>query len=223
MSATESKIKLNLSGKGTNIGIVHTIADGIARVKGLRDVQAGEMVFFGFTLLNQNIVAQNVKGMVLNLENDFVGVVVFGNERAIKKGMTVFRSESIVDISVGASLLGRVVDSLGEPLDGGEALKDVQKRRIEVKAPGITDRESVSEPLQTGLKAVDSLIPIGRGQRELIIGDRQTGKTSIAIDTMINQKSLTVKQVKCIYVGIGQKKINYCSNCRAIKKIKCIR
>jgi len=202
----DSKIKLNLASKGTNIGTVFTIADGIARVKGLRDVQAGEMVYFGFTLFNKNIIVKNVKGMVLNLENDFVGVVVFGNERAIRKGMTVFRSKSIVDIAVGASLLGRVVDSLGEPLDGGEPMKDVQRRRIEVKAPGITDRESVSEPLQTGLKAVDSLIPIGRGQRELIIGDRQTGKTSIAIDTMINQKNLTTKQVRCIYVGIGQKR-----------------
>ena len=194
-----------------HIGHVYSIADGIAIVTGLKNVQAGEMVIFGAlqkTDSNETIIKinKNVKGMVLNLEYNTVGVVVFGNEQSVRGGMLVIRTNAIVDIAVGNDLLGRVVDALGEPLDGGATLVDVTRKRIEVKAPGIIERKSVSEPMQTGLKAVDSLIPIGRGQRELIIGDRQTGKTAIAIDTIINQKNLGSKAVKCIYVGIGQKR-----------------
>lgn len=192
------------------IGYVYSIADGIANVTGLKNVQAGEMVVFGNLVdeTNDNISvnAQSTKGMVLNLEYDSVGVVVFGNESSVRGGMVVMRTNSIVDISVGYETLGRIVDSLGNPLDGGQAINSNIKSKVEVKAPGIIGRESVSEPVQTGLKAIDSLIPIGRGQRELIIGDRQTGKTAIAIDTIINQKNLIENQIKCIYVGIGQKR-----------------
>ena len=190
------------------IGYVFSIADGIARVYGLKNVQAGEMVIFTRDVRDDNSgnVSNDILGMVLNLEYNTVGIVVFGSEQSVRSDMLVIRTNSIVDINVGESLLGRIIDSLGEPIDGGEPLKNTKRRRVEMKAPGIIARESVSEPLQTGIKAVDSLIPIGRGQRELIIGDRQTGKTAIAIDTIINQKSLLIKQVKCIYVGIGQKR-----------------
>jgi len=148
----------------------------------------------------------DIKGMVLNLEYNTVGIVVFGNEQSVRSGMIVVRTNSIVDIGVSEGLLGRIVDALGEPIDGGAAITGAKKQRVEIKAPGILARESVSEPLQTGLKSVDSLIPIGRGQRELIIGDRQTGKTAIAVDAIINQKNLKIKQLKCIYVGVGQKR-----------------
>jgi len=183
------------------IGRVISVGDGIARVHGLQNVQAGEMVEF----------ATGVKGMALNLENDNVGVVIFGSDTNIKEGETVKRTGAIVDVPVGKGMLGRVVDALGQPIDGKGPLKDVQKRRVELKAPGIIARKSVHEPMQTGLKAVDSLVPIGRGQRELIIGDRQTGKTAIAIDTILNQKSLnqsTDEKVKlyCVYVAVGQKR-----------------
>ena len=184
------------------IGKVLAIGDGIARVHGLQRVQAGEMVEF----------SSGLRGMALNLENDNVGVVVFGNDRAIKEGDTVKRTGAIIDIGVGDGLLGRVVDGLGDPVDGkGPITGDVTRQRIEVKAPGIIARQSVHEPMESGLKAVDSLVPVGRGQRELIIGDRQTGKTAVAIDTIINQKSINAmgdksKSLYCIYVAVGQKR-----------------
>ena len=185
----------------TEVGQVLSIGDGIARIHGLDNVQAGEMVAF----------ADGTKGMALNLENDNVGVVLFGGDCAIKEGDTVKRTKTIVDVPVGKSLLGRVVDALGNPIDGKGNIESEKRSRIEVKAPGIIPRKSVSEPMQTGLKAIDSLIPVGRGQRELIIGDRQTGKTAIAIDAIINQKSINEgsdesKKLYCVYVGIGQKR-----------------
>uniref|UniRef100_A0A803W8N7 ATP synthase subunit alpha n=1 Tax=Ficedula albicollis TaxID=59894 RepID=A0A803W8N7_FICAL len=182
-------------------GRVLSIGDGIARVYGLRNVQAEEMVEF----------SSGLKGMSLNLEPDNVGVVVFGNDRLIKEGDVVKRTGAIVDVPVGEELLGRVVDALGNPIDGKGAIASKSRRRVGLKAPGIIPRISVREPMQTGIKAVDSLVPIGRGQRELIIGDRQTGKTSIAIDTIINQKRFNdgtdeKKKLYCIYVAIGQKR-----------------
>ena len=186
----------------SEIGKVLSVGDGIARVYGLDNVQAGEMVEF----------EDESKGMALNLENDNVGVVIFGDDRKIKEGDTVKRTNSIVDAPVGKELLGRVVDGLGNPIDGkGSLSSKVQRKRVEVKAPGIIPRQSVSEPMQTGLKSIDTLIPIGRGQRELIIGDRQTGKTAVAIDAIINQKKINdsndeKKKLYCIYVAIGQKR-----------------
>jgi len=186
----------------SEIGKVLSVGDGIARVYGLDNVQAGEMVEF----------QDGSKGMALNLESDNVGIVIFGNDRSIKEGDTVKRTGAIVDVPVGKELLGRVVDALGNPIDGKENLKKgIKRKRVEVKAPGIIPRKSVSEPMQTGLKAIDSLIPVGRGQRELIIGDRQTGKTAVAIDTIINQKKINEssdekKKLYCIYVAIGQKR-----------------
>jgi len=184
------------------VGKVLSVGDGIARVYGLNNIKAGEMVVFS---------AHEIRGMALNLENDNVGIVIFGNDTLIKEGDIVKRTDFIVDVPVGEGLLGRVVDGLGNPIDGKGALENVTRRRVEVKAPGIIPRKSVHEPMQTGLKVVDSLVPIGRGQRELIIGDRQTGKTAIAIDTIINQKSLfegkdDTKKLYCIYVAIGQKR-----------------
>ena len=185
----------------TEVGQVLSVGDGIARVYGLDNVQAGEMVEF----------SDGSKGMVLNLENDNVGVVIFGDDRHIKEGDVVKRTGAIVDAPVGKELLGRVVDALGNPIDGKGALdKKLKRNKVEVKAPGIIPRQSVNEPVQTGLKAIDSLIPIGRGQRELIIGDRQTGKTAVAIDTIINQKEINQggdekKKLYCVYVAIGQK------------------
>ncbi|MBM3485743.1 MAG: F0F1 ATP synthase subunit alpha [Alphaproteobacteria bacterium] len=183
------------------VGQVLSVGDGIARIHGLDKVQAGEMVEFD----------GGIRGMALNLESDNVGVVIFGDDRTIKEGDTVRRTGAIVDVPVGRGLLGRVVDGLGNPIDGKGPIQDAQRRRVEVKAPGIIPRKSVHEPMQTGLKAIDSLIPIGRGQRELIIGDRQTGKTAVAIDTIINQKgpnSGTDEKAKlyCIYVAVGQKR-----------------
>ena len=186
----------------SEIGKVLSVGDGIARVYGLDNVQAGEMVEFD----------DGSKGMALNLESDNVGVVIFGDDRRIKEGDTVKRTNSIVDAPVGKELLGRVVDGLGNPIDGkGNLSNKVQRKRVEVKAPGIIPRQSVNEPMQTGLKSIDTLIPIGRGQRELIIGDRQTGKTAVAIDTIINQKAINEtddekKKLYCIYVAIGQKR-----------------
>ena len=186
----------------SEIGKVLSVGDGIARVYGLDNVQAGEMVEF----------SDGTKGMALNLESDNVGIVIFGDDKVIKEGDTVKRTGAIVDVPVGKELLGRVVDALGNPIDGKEALKKgIERKRVEVKAPGIIPRKSVNEPMQTGLKAIDSLIPIGRGQRELIIGDRQTGKTAVAIDTIINQKKINEsddekKKLYCIYVAIGQKR-----------------
>ena len=186
----------------SEIGKVLSVGDGIARVYGLDNVQAGEMVVF----------QDNSKGMALNLENDNVGIVIFGDDKSIKEGDTVKRTGAIVDVPVGKELLGRVVDALGNPIDGKENLdKNIQRKRVEVKAPGIIPRKSVGEPMQTGLKAIDSLIPVGRGQRELIIGDRQTGKTAVAIDAIINQKKINEssdekKKLYCVYVAIGQKR-----------------
>ena len=186
----------------SEVGQVLSVGDGIARVYGLDNVQAGEMVEF----------SSGVKGMALNLENDNVGVVIFGDDRLIKEGDVVKRTKTIVDAPVGKNLLGRVVDALGNPIDGkGDLDKKIERKRVDVKAPGIIPRQSVNQPMQTGLKAIDSLIPIGRGQRELIIGDRQTGKTAIAIDTIINQKEINKSDEKkdklyCIYVAIGQKR-----------------
>lgn len=183
------------------IGRILSVGDGIARVYGLNKIQSGEMVEF----------ANGMKGMALNLENDNVGVVCFGNDSAVKEGDIVKRTGSIVDVPVGKGMLGRVVDALGSPIDGKGALTDVLRRRVEIKAPGIISRKSVHEPMQTGIKAVDSLVPIGRGQRELIIGDRQTGKTAIAIDTIMNQKQINTgtdesKKLYCVYVAVGQKR-----------------
>ena len=186
----------------TEVGQVLSVGDGIARVYGLDNVQAGEMVEF----------SGGIKGMALNLESDNVGVVIFGDDRSIKEGDVVKRTGAIVDAPVGKSLLGRVVDALGNPIDGkGDLDKNIEKKRVDVKAPGIIPRQSVNQPMQTGLKAIDSLIPVGRGQRELIIGDRQTGKTAVAIDTIINQKEINKsgnekEKLYCIYVAIGQKR-----------------
>ena len=188
-------------GSKSAAGEVLTVGDGIARVSYLQDVKAGEMVEFP---------ASGVKGMVLNLERDSVGVVIFGRDNSVKEGDLVVRTHKIMSLNVGMGLLGRVVDGLGNPIDGGESVSNVQPSLIEVKAPGIIVRKSVHQPMQTGIKAVDSLLPIGRGQRELIIGDRQTGKTAIGVDTIINQKSSNLKlntsKLYCIYVAIGQKK-----------------
>src|SRR5471032_1956805 len=182
-------------------GQVVAVGDGIATVYGLDNIQAGEMVEFG----------DGVKGMALNLASDNVGVVIFGDDRTVKEGDTVKRTNTIMDTPVGKGLLGRVVDGLGNPIDSKGPLKDVTRSRVEVKAPGIIARKSVHEPMSTGIKAIDSLIPIGRGQRELIIGDRQTGKTAIAIDAILNQKAANAgtdesKKLYCVYVAIGQKR-----------------
>lgn len=183
------------------VGQVLSIGDGVARVFGLDNVRAGEMVEF----------QSGVKGMALNLESDNVGVVIFGDDRSIREGDMVKRTGTIVEVPVGRGLLGRVVDALGNPIDGKGPLQDVKMTRVEVKAPSIIPRQSVNEPMQTGLKAIDSLVPVGRGQRELIIGDRQTGKTAVALDTFINQKAVNQgsdesKKLYCIYVAIGQKR-----------------
>jgi len=193
-------------------GTVISIGDGIARVFGLMKVQAGEMVEF----------SSGVKGMALNLETDNVGIVVLGNDREIQEGDIVKRTGSIVDVPIGDGLLGRVVDPLGNPIDGEGPIKFERRQRVELKAPGIIPRKSVHEPMQTGLKSVDSLVPIGRGQRELIIGDRQTGKTAIAIDTIINQKKYFErndenKKLYCIYTAVGQKRSTVANIVRILK------
>ncbi|MFZ0528275.1 MAG: F0F1 ATP synthase subunit alpha [Xanthobacteraceae bacterium] len=185
----------------SEVGQVLSVGDGIARVYGLDNVQAGEMVEF----------ESGVKGMTLNLESDNVGIVIFGSDREIAEGQTVKRTRAIVEVPIGKGLLGRVVDALGEPIDGKGPIKADQRARVDVKAPGIIPRKSVHEPMATGLKAIDALIPIGRGQRELIIGDRQTGKTAIALDTILNQKSLNQSndekiKLYCVYVAVGQKR-----------------
>ena len=190
---TEAKI--------SEVGSVLSVGDGIARIYGLDQVQAGEMVEF----------SNGIKGMALNLEADNVGVVIFGTDSDIKEGDIVRRTGTIVDVPIGRGLLGRVVDALGNPIDGKGPIEYTERRRVEIKAPGIIPRMSVYEPVQTGLKAIDALVPIGRGQRELIIGDRQTGKTAVAIDTFINQKEANAgddesKKLYCIYVAVGQKR-----------------
>ena len=202
-----SILKEQIAGFGTEaqvseVGQVLSVGDGIARAHGLDNVQAGEMVEF----------PGGLRGMALNLETDNVGIVIFGDDRGIKEGDVVKRTGTIVDVPVGMGLLGRVVDGLGNPIDGKGPIKDAKRMRVEVKAPGIIPRKSVTEPMQTGLKAIDALVPVGRGQRELIIGDRQTGKSAVAIDTFINQKAINqaAKDNKgklfCIYVAIGQKR-----------------
>ena len=185
----------------SEIGQVLSVGDGIARVYGLDNVQAGEMVEF----------PGNIQGMALNLEADNVGVVIFGDDRTIKEGDTVKRTGAIVEVPVGKGLLGRVVDGLGNPIDGKGPIDGSEMRRVDVKAPGILPRKSVHEPMSTGLKAIDALIPIGRGQRELIIGDRQTGKTAVILDTFLNQKPLNQsdneqEKLYCVYVAVGQKR-----------------
>src|SRR4026209_155572 len=185
----------------SEIGQVLSVGDGIARVYGLDKVQAGEMVEF----------PGGIRGMALNLEADNVGVVIFGSDRDIKEGDTVKRTGAIVEVPVGKGLLGRVVDALGNPIDGKGPIKSSECRRVDVKAPGIIPRKSVHEPMSTGPKAVDALIPIGRGQRELIIGDRQTGKTAIILDAILNQKSINAQpdekiKLYCVYVAVGQKR-----------------
>lgn len=185
----------------SEIGQVLSVGDGIARVYGLDNVQAGEMVEF----------PNGIRGMALNLEVDNVGIVIFGSDRDIKEGDTVKRTGAIVEVPVGRELLGRVVDALGNPIDGKGPIKSTERRRVDVKAPGIIPRKSVHEPMSTGLKAVDALIPIGRGQRELIIGDRQTGKTAIVLDTILNQKPIHIagpdkEKLYCVYVACGQKR-----------------
>jgi len=195
------------------VGQVLSVGDGIARVYGLDQVQAGEMVEF----------PGGIKGMALNLETDNVGVVIFGTDRDIKEGDTVKRTGAIVEVPVGKGLLGRVVDALGNPIDGKGPIESDSLQRVEVKAPGIVPRKSVHEPMQTGLKAIDSLIPVGRGQRELIIGDRQTGKTAIALDTFINQKSINdggdeSQKLYCVYVAIGQKRSSVAQFVKALEE-----
>ncbi len=193
--------QFNADAELSETGQVVSVGDGIATIYGLENVQAGEMVEF----------EGGLKGMALNLAADSVGVVIFGDDRAVKEGSIVKRTNTIMDCPVGKGLLGRVVDGLGNPIDGKGPLKDVTRSRVEVKAPGIIARKSVHEPMSTGIKAIDALIPIGRGQRELIIGDRQTGKTAIAIDAILNQKQVNAgsdesKKLYCIYVCIGQKR-----------------
>ncbi len=193
--------KFDVSAEMAEVGQVISVGDGIARVYGLDNVQAGEMVEF----------PGGIKGMALNLETDNVGIVIFGDDRDIKEGDVVKRTGAIVEVPIGKALLGRVVDGLGNPIDGKGPLTGAKMTRVEVKAPGIIARKSVHEPMQTGLKAIDALVPVGRGQRELIIGDRQTGKTAVAIDTFLNQKTINAgndesKKLYCIYVCIGQKR-----------------
>jgi F-type H+/Na+-transporting ATPase subunit alpha len=197
----------------SEVGQVLSVGDGIARIYGLDNVQAGEMVEF----------ENGVRGMALNLEVDNVGVVIFGNDREIKEGQTVKRTRSIVDVPVGKELLGRVVDPLGNPIDGKEPIKSAERRRVDVKAPGIIPRRSVNEPMATGLKAIDALIPIGRGQRELVIGDRQTGKTAIILDTILNQKTLNQSgdekiKLYCVYVAVGQKRSSVAQFVRVLEE-----
>jgi len=200
------------------VGRCLSVADGIARIYGLKTVKAGEMVEF----------QSGLKGMALNLETDNVGVVIFGDDRTIMEGDTVKRTGAIVDVPIGPELLGRVVDALGQPIDGAGPIATKERRRVEFKAPGIIPRESVSEPMSTGIKFIDALIPVGRGQRELIIGDRQTGKTSIAIDTIINQKSINEsgdksKMLYCIYVAVGQKRSTVAQIVEVLRKYDCMK
>src|SRR5438270_403842 len=197
----------------SEIGTVLSVGDGIARIYGLDNVQAGEMVEFD----------NGTKGMALNLEADNVGVVIFGSDAAISEGSGVKRTGTIVDVPIGKALLGRVVDALGNPIDGKGPIETSERRRVEVKAPGIIPRKSVHEPVQTGLKALDALVPIGRGQRELIIGDRQTGKTAVALDTFINQKNINKsgkesEKLYCIYVAVGQKRSTVAQIVRALEE-----
>ena len=212
-------LKAQIAGFGeeadvSDVGSVLSVGDGIARVYGLDKVQAGEMVSFP---------KAGVKGMALNLEKDNVGVVIFGEDRDIREGDEVRRLGEIVDVPVGKGLLGRVVNPLGEPIDGKGPIESTERRRVDVKAPGIIPRKSVHEPVQTGIKAIDTLIPVGRGQRELIIGDRQTGKTAVAIDAILNQKAANAgtdekAKLYCIYVAIGQKRSTVAQIVKALEE-----
>jgi F-type H+-transporting ATPase subunit alpha len=203
----------NAEAEVSEVGTVLSVGDGIARIFGLDKVEAGEMVEFD----------NGTKGMALNLEADNVGVVIFGSDAEIEEGSTVKRTGAIVDVPIGKGLLGRVVDALGNPIDGKGPIEYTERRRVEVKAPGIIPRKSVHEPVQTGLKALDALVPIGRGQRELIIGDRQTGKTAVALDTFINQKGVNKggdesQKLYCIYVAVGQKRSTVAQIVRALEE-----
>merc|ERR1712166_1395750 len=200
-----------------NAEYMGSVGDGIARIYGLKGVKAGEMVEF----------PSGLKGMALNLETDNVGVVIFGDDRTIVEGDSVKCTGTIVDVPIGEELLGRVVDALGIPIDGAGPINTTVRRRVELKAPGIIPRQSVHEPMSTGLKAIDSLIPVGRGQRELIIGDRQTGKTAIAIDTILNQKAIndsddTNAHLFCVYVAVGQKRSTVSQIYEILKKYGCL-
>jgi F-type H+-transporting ATPase subunit alpha len=202
----------------SEVGTVLSVGDGIARIHGLDNVQAGEMVEFA-----NSGEGGGIKGMALNLEADNVGVVIFGSDSTISEGDTVRRTETIVDVPVGKGLLGRVVDGLGNPIDGKGPIVAEKRMRVEVKAPGVIPRKSVHEPVQTGLKALDAILPIGRGQRELIIGDRQTGKTAVALDTFINQREINKsddesQKLYCIYVAIGQKRSTVAQIVRALEE-----
>ncbi|HTJ63572.1 MAG TPA: F0F1 ATP synthase subunit alpha [Alphaproteobacteria bacterium] len=197
----------------SEVGQVLSVGDGVARVYGLDNVEAGEMVEF----------PGGIRGMALNLESDNVGVVIFGDDSGIKEGDTVKRTNAIVEVPVGKGLLGRVVDALGNPIDGKGPINAAKRARVDVKAPGIIPRRSVHEPMQTGLKAIDSLVPIGRGQRELIIGDRQTGKTAVALDTILNQKTVNnttdeSKKLYCVYVAVGQKRSTVANLVRTLEE-----
>jgi F-type H+-transporting ATPase subunit alpha len=197
----------------SEVGQVLSVGDGVARVYGLDNVEAGEMVEF----------PGGIRGMALNLESDNVGVVIFGDDSGIKEGDTVKRTNAIVEVPVGKELLGRVVDALGNPIDGKGPINATRMSRVDVKAPGIIPRRSVHEPMQTGLKAIDSLVPIGRGQRELIIGDRQTGKTAVALDTILNQKTVNnttdeSKKLYCVYVAVGQKRSTVANLVRTLEE-----
>jgi F-type H+-transporting ATPase subunit alpha len=197
----------------SEVGQVLSVGDGVARVYGLDNVEAGEMVEF----------PGGIRGMALNLESDNVGVVIFGDDSGIKEGDTVKRTNAIVEVPVGKELLGRVVDALGNPIDGKGPINATRRSRVDVKAPGIIPRRSVHEPMQTGLKAIDSLVPIGRGQRELIIGDRQTGKTAVALDTILNQKTVNQttdesKKLYCVYVAVGQKRSTVANLVRTLEE-----
>jgi F-type H+-transporting ATPase subunit alpha len=197
----------------SEVGQVLSVGDGVARVYGLDNVEAGEMVEF----------PGGIRGMALNLESDNVGVVIFGDDSGIKEGDTVKRTNAIVEVPVGKELLGRVVDALGNPIDGKGPINATRKSRVDVKAPGIIPRRSVHEPMQTGLKAIDSLVPIGRGQRELIIGDRQTGKTAVALDAILNQKTVNQttdesKKLYCVYVAVGQKRSTVANLVRTLEE-----
>jgi F-type H+-transporting ATPase subunit alpha len=197
----------------SEVGQVLSVGDGVARVYGLDNVEAGEMVEF----------PGGIRGMALNLESDNVGVVIFGDDSGIKEGDIVKRTNAIVEVPVGKGLLGRVVDALGNPIDGKGPIESTERRRVDVKAPGIIPRQSVHEPMQTGLKAIDSLVPIGRGQRELIIGDRQTGKTAVALDAILNQKNVNntadeSKKLYCVYVAIGQKRSTVANLVRTLEE-----
>jgi len=218
---TNTSDELRIKDKRAEVGKVLSVGDGIATISGLRSIKAGEMINF----------SGNVKGMALNLNEYTIGAVIFGDERKIKQGDRVSRTNSLITFPVGFSTLGRILDVLGRPIDGKGSLSNVNFKNVEVKAPGIIARQSVNEPMQTGLKAIDALVPIGRGQRELIIGDRQTGKTAVAIDAILNQFNNNCdkkgnfitnkkKNLFCVYVAIGQKKSTVAQISRTLEKKK---